>query len=101
VSESEEAKHGPVTPFGRSGAQTTGKTGLRRLANVARVQAADFGELHDPACLEDLDRPEIGRVLVQREVGTRLIVVGGVAGQEAGAARRERARDSSTRAGSS
>ena len=47
------------------------------------VQAADFGELHDFACREDLDRPEIGRVLVQREVGPRLMVIDEIAGQDA------------------
>src|SRR5262249_10008564 len=30
-----------------------------------------------------LDRPEVGRVLVQRKVGTRLMVVGEVSGQDA------------------
>ena len=38
--------------------------GLRGLAEVAVVQAADFGKLHDLPCREDLNRPEIGRVLV-------------------------------------
>jgi len=47
------------------------------------VQATDFGELHDPACREDLDRPEIGRVLVQREMGAHSMVVSAVAGQDA------------------
>jgi hypothetical protein len=47
------------------------------------VQAADFGKLHDPPCREDLNRPEIGRVLVEREVCERLMVVGEVAGQDA------------------
>jgi hypothetical protein len=47
------------------------------------VQAADFGELHDPSGREDLDRPEIGRVLVEREVGTRPMVIAEVAGQDA------------------
>ena len=32
---------------------------------------------------EDLNRPEIGRVLVEREVCERLMVVGEVAGQDA------------------
>ena len=56
---------------------------LRGLADVAVVQAADFGKLDDLSCDGKLDRPEIGRVLVQREVGTRLMVVGEVLGQDA------------------
>jgi hypothetical protein len=47
------------------------------------VQAADFGKLDDLSCDGKLDRPEVGRVLVQREVGTRLMVVGEVLGQDA------------------
>ena len=65
------------------GAQTIAEAGLRCLADVAMVQATDFGELHDPACREDLDRPEIGRVLVQREMGAHSMVVSAVAGQAA------------------
>jgi hypothetical protein len=53
------------------------------LADVAVVQAADFGKLHDLPCHGELDRPEVGRVLVQREVGTRLMVVAEVSGQDA------------------
>jgi hypothetical protein len=30
------------------------------------VQAADFGELHDFACREDLDRPEIALSVLPR-----------------------------------
>jgi hypothetical protein len=47
------------------------------------MQAADFGNLHDLPCHGELDRPGVGRVLVQREVGTRLMVVGEVSGQDA------------------
>ena len=47
------------------------------------VQAADFGKLHDLSCHGELDRPEVGCVLVQREMGTRLMVVSEVAGQDA------------------
>ena len=68
----------PVWP-----AQTTEEAGLRGLADVAVVQAADFGKLHDLPCHVELDRPEVGRVLGQREVGTRLLVVGEVSGQDA------------------
>ena len=47
------------------------------------MQAADFGNLHDLPRRGELDRPEVGCVLVEREVGTRLMVVGEVAGQDA------------------
>jgi hypothetical protein len=53
------------------------------LADVAVVQAADFGKLDDLSCDGELDRPKIGCVLVQREMGTRLMVVGEVSGQDA------------------
>jgi hypothetical protein len=47
------------------------------------VQPADFGTRHDlPRCGE-LDRPEVGRVLVEREVCARLMVIGKVTGQDA------------------
>jgi hypothetical protein len=47
------------------------------------VQPADFGTLHDlPRCGE-LDRPEVGRVLVECEVCARLMVVSEIAGQDA------------------
>jgi hypothetical protein len=42
------------------------------------VQAADFGKLNDFACHGELDWPDVGGVLVQREVGTRLMVIGKV-----------------------
>jgi hypothetical protein len=45
--------------------------------------AADFGKLHDLPCRGRFDRPEVGRALVQREMGTCLMVVGEVAGQDA------------------
>jgi hypothetical protein len=47
------------------------------------VQPADFGKLHDLPCRGELDRPEVGCVLVECEVSTRLMVVGEVAGQDA------------------
>src|SRR6266849_4947614 len=81
VSESEEATRGPVTSF--RGHKTTEEEGLRRSADVAVVQATDFGKLHDLPCHGELDRPEVGRVLVQREMRTRLMVVGEVSGQDA------------------
>jgi hypothetical protein len=67
----------------RSAAQKSEDAELRRLAKVAVMQAADFGNLHDLPRRGELDRPEVGCVLVEREVGTRLMVVGEVAGQDA------------------
>jgi hypothetical protein len=43
--------------------------GLRGPAEVAVVQAADFGNLHDLARRRELDRPGVGCVLVEREMG--------------------------------
>ena len=47
------------------------------------MQATDFGNLHDPAGLGELDRPDVRRILVEREVRARLVVIGEVAGQDA------------------
>ena len=47
------------------------------------VQAADFWNLHDLARLGAHDRPKVGGVLVEREVGARLMVIGEVTGQDA------------------
>jgi hypothetical protein len=46
------------------------------------VQAADFWDLHDLASCGKLDRPVVGCVLVEREVGARLMVIGEVTGQD-------------------
>jgi Beta-lactamase len=43
--------------------------GLRGLAEVAVVQAADFWNLHDRARRGELDRPAVGCVLVECEMG--------------------------------
>jgi hypothetical protein len=65
------------------------------------VEAADFGKLHDLPRRGTLDRPEVGCVLVEREMCTRLMVIGEVASQDVAevVARRGRTRDSDTRAG--
>ena len=67
----------------RSAAQKTEDAELRDLAEVPVVQSADFGMLHDVARNGELDRPEVGCVLVEREVGTRLMVISEIAGQNA------------------
>jgi hypothetical protein len=61
----------------------TKDTELCGLADVAMVQAADFGELHDLPRGGECDRPDVGGVLVEREVGSRPMVVDEVAGQDA------------------
>ena len=57
--------------------------GLRGLTEIAVVQAADFGKLHDYAFRGAFDGPEVGCVFVEREVGARLMVIVEVAGQDA------------------
>jgi hypothetical protein len=47
------------------------------------VQAADFGKLHDLPRGGDRDRPDVGGVLVEREMGARLMIVDEVTGQDA------------------
>jgi hypothetical protein len=73
-------RHGGRSLFARTDDRVGG---LRGLADVVVVQAADFGKLHDLTCHRELDRPEVGCVLVQGEMGTRLMVVGEVSGQDA------------------
>src|SRR5260370_629627 len=47
------------------------------------VQATDFGDGNDPAEVPPLNWPAVGRILVEREVSTRPVVVGEVAGEGA------------------
>ena len=47
------------------------------------VESADFRELYDLARRGELDRPEVWSILVEREMGTRPVVVGEVPGEEA------------------
>jgi len=47
------------------------------------MQATDFGNLHDPARRGELDGPDVRRILVEREMGARPVIVGEVAGQDA------------------
>src|SRR5437867_11103735 len=61
----------------------TAGAGLRRLAEAAVIQATDFGNLHDPARLGELDGPELRRILVEREMRASPVIVGEVAGQDA------------------
>src|SRR3989475_8947268 len=61
----------------------TAGAGLRRLADVAVMQATDFGNLHDPARLGELDGPDVRRLLVEGEMRASPVIVGEVAGQDA------------------
>jgi hypothetical protein len=61
----------------------TGGPGLRRSADVAMMQATDFENLHDPARVGELDGPDVRRILVEREMRARPVIVGEVAGQDA------------------
>jgi hypothetical protein len=71
----------PVTPVLRY--RRPRRLDLRSLADVAVVQATDFGKLHDLPRRRELDRPEVRGVLVEGKVGARLMVIGEVAGQDA------------------
>ena len=53
---------------------------LCSLAEIAMVQAADFGKLHDPPRRGKLDRPEVGCGLGE---GPCLMVVGEISSQDA------------------
>ena len=64
------------------GVRTAGAS-LRRLADVAVMRATDFGNLHDPARLGELDGPDVRRILVEREMRASPVIVGEVAGQDA------------------
>ena len=46
------------------------------------VQAAEFWNLHDLARRGELDRPDVGGVLVEGEMGARLMVIDEVTGQD-------------------
>ena len=62
--------------------ETSEEAELRSPAEVAVVQAADFGELQDLSHRGRLDGPEVGGVLVEREMSTRPMVVAEVASQD-------------------
>src|SRR5258708_36578411 len=61
----------------------TGGAGLRRPADVAMMQAADFWSDDDRAHLGPLDGSHVGRVLFEREMSSRAVIVDEVAGQDA------------------
>ena len=55
----------------------TAGASLRRLADVAVMQATDFGNLHNPARLGELDGPDVRRILVEREMRASPVIAGG------------------------
>ena len=46
------------------------------------MQATDFGNLHDPARVGELDGPGVRRILVEREMSAGPVIVLEVAGQD-------------------
>ena len=56
---------------------------LRRPADVAVMQATDFGNRDDRAERRRLDRPSVGCILVEREVSAGPVIVREIAGQDA------------------
>ena len=56
---------------------------LRRDPDVAMMQATDFGSLHDSARVRELDWPDIRRILVEREMRARPVIVGEVTDKDA------------------
>jgi len=47
------------------------------------MQATDFGNLHDPARLGELDGSDVRRILVEREMCASPVIVLEIAGQDA------------------
>ncbi len=65
------------------GSAAAGETRLCRLPCVAMMQAADFWSHDDRAHLGPLDGSHVGRVLLEREMSSRAVIVDEVAGQDA------------------
>jgi hypothetical protein len=57
---------------------------LCRPPGISMMQATNFGNWHDDANIWRLDRPYVGRILLQREVSARAVIIRKVAGQETG-----------------
>jgi dihydropyrimidinase len=64
------------------GRQPAGDARSGRLPDVAMMKTADFGNLHDHAHLRSLDWPPIWRILLEREVNSRRVIVREVARQD-------------------
>jgi hypothetical protein len=77
------AQEGRITWGGAGqGRQPAGEARSGRLPGVAMMKTADFGNLHDHAHLRSLDWPPIWRILLEREVSSRRVIVREVARQE-------------------
>lgn len=57
--------------------------GLRCSTNVSMMKATDLAKRYDPARLRPFDGPHVGRVLVEREMGSCTVIVREVRGQNA------------------
>ena len=70
--------------YGRTGPIVANRlSGSGRPSDVAMVEATDFANRDDLAEFRPLNWAAVGRILVEREVSTRLVIVREVAGQEA------------------
>src|SRR5262245_56218038 len=54
---------------------------LRRATDVAMMESADLEERNDAALLRSLNGARLGRILLESEVGARLVVVAEIAAQ--------------------
>src|SRR5207249_5933514 len=68
---------------GRARSSRTDSAGSGGPSDVAMVEATDFANRDDPAEFRPLNSPAMGRILVEREVSTRPVVVRKVASQGA------------------
>src|SRR5216684_955641 len=69
--------------YGRTGPIVANRlSGSGRPSDVAMVEATDFANRDDLAEFRPLNWAAVGRILVEREVSTRLVIVREVAGQE-------------------
>ena len=68
---------------GRARSWRTDSAGSGRPADVAMVEATDFANRDDLAEFRPLNWAAVGRILVEREVSTGLVVVREVAGEGA------------------
>ena len=73
----------------RDRCRTGGRAGQRmrdyaaRPPDISMMEATDFGNLHDRADLRSVDRAPVWRILVEREVGARAVIVREVTDQDA------------------
>jgi hypothetical protein len=73
--EAEDRRRKQPKDGGRSYYGAPGGAGLHGLAKVAMVQASDFWKLHDLAGGGPLEGPDVGCVLVEREMRASMMIV--------------------------